>query len=75
MKEGVEDSEVPDVNQCDDILSLSGELLEIINRHHHTSSIPWDDRIGMSLGNVVADVLGDRQKRFSVQGEVIHHIT
>jgi hypothetical protein len=28
----------------------------------------------MSLGNAVAGVLGDRQKRFSVQGEAIQHI-
>jgi class 3 adenylate cyclase len=82
MKEGAEDSEsteapddeLDDVNQCADILSLAGDLLEIINRHRHTSSIPWDARIGMSLGNAVAGVLGDRQKRFSVQGEAIAHI-
>jgi class 3 adenylate cyclase len=79
MKEGAEDSEAPDgemddVNQCADILSLAGELLEIINRHRHTSSIPWDARIGISLGNAVAGVLGDRQKRFSVQGEAMQHI-
>ena len=79
MKEGTEVSEAPDdelddVTQCADILSLAGELLEIINRHRHTSSIPWDARIGMSLGNAVAGVLGDRQKRFSVQGEAIAHI-
>jgi class 3 adenylate cyclase len=79
MKEGVEDSEAPDdelddVNQCADILSLAAELLEIINRHRHTSSIPWDARIGVSLGNAVAGVLGDRQKRFSVQGEAMQHI-
>jgi class 3 adenylate cyclase len=80
MKEGAEDSEAPDdelddVNQCADMLSLAGELLEIINRHRHTSpSIPWDARIGISIGNVVAGVLGDRQKRFSVQGEAMQHI-
>jgi class 3 adenylate cyclase len=79
MKEVAEDSEAPDdelddVNQCADILSLAGELLEIMNRHRHTSSIPWDARIGISLGNAVAGVLGDRQKRFSVQGEAMHHI-
>jgi class 3 adenylate cyclase len=79
MKEGAEDSDAPndeldDVNQCADMLSLAGELLEIINRHRHTSSIPWDARIGMSLGNAVAGVLGDRQKRFSVQGEAMQHI-
>jgi class 3 adenylate cyclase len=79
MKEGAEDSEAPDdelddVNQCGDILSLAGELLEIINRHRHTSSIPWDARIGISLGNAVAGVLGDRQKRFSVQGEAMQQI-
>jgi hypothetical protein len=79
MKEGAEDSETPDdelddVKQCADILSLAGELLEIINRHRHTSSIPWDARIGISLGNAVAGVLGDRQKGFSVQGEAIQHI-
>jgi class 3 adenylate cyclase len=83
MKEGAEDSEstealddeLDDVNQCADMLSLAGELLEIINRHRHTSpSIPWDARIGISIGNVVAGVLGDRQKRFSVQGEAMQHI-
>jgi class 3 adenylate cyclase len=79
VKEGAEDSEAPDdelddVNQCADILSLAGELLEIMNRHRHTSSIPWDARIGISLGNAVAGVLGDRQKRFSVQGEAMQHI-
>jgi class 3 adenylate cyclase len=79
MTEGAEDSEardyeLDDVNHCADILSLAGELLEIINRHRHTSSIPWDARIGISLGNAVAGVLGDRQKRFSVQGEAIAHI-
>ncbi len=31
--------------------------------------------LGISLGNAVAGVLGDRQKRFSVQGEVMQHIT
>ena len=80
MKEGAEDSEAPDdelddVKQCADILSLAGELLEIINRHRHTSpSIPWDARIGISIGNAVAGVLGDRQKRFSVQGEAMQQI-
>jgi class 3 adenylate cyclase len=79
MKEGAEDSEAPDdelddVNHCADILSLAGELLEIMNRHRHTSSIPWDARIGISLGNAVAGVLGDRQKRFSVQGEAMQHV-
>ena len=79
IKEGAEDSEAPDdelddVNQCADILSLAGELLEIIHRHHHTSSIPWDARIGISLGNAVAGVLGDRQKRFSVQGDAMQQI-
>ena len=80
MQEGTEDSEAPndesdDVNQCADMLSLAGELLEIINRHRHTSpNIPWDARIGISIGNVVAGVLGDRQKRFSVQGEAMQHI-
>jgi class 3 adenylate cyclase len=79
MKEGAEDSEAPDdelddVNQCADILSLAGELLEIMNRHRHTSPIPWDARIGISLGNAVAGVLGDRQKRFAVQGEAMHRI-
>jgi class 3 adenylate cyclase len=79
LKEGEDDSEAPDhelddVNQCADILSLAGELLEIINCHRHTSSIPWDARIGISLGNVVAGMLGDRQKRFSVQGEAMEHI-
>jgi class 3 adenylate cyclase len=83
MKEGAEDSEAPDdelddVNHCADILSLAGELLEIMNRHRHTSSIElgpaWDARIGISLGNAVAGVLGDRQKRFSVQGEAMQQI-
>ncbi len=82
MKEGAEDSEsteapddeLDDVNQCADILSLAGDLLEIINRHRHTSSIPWNARIGVSLGNAVAGVLGDRQKRFSVQGEAMQQI-
>jgi len=68
------DDELDDVNQCADILSLAGEVLEIINCHRHTSSIPWDARIGISLGNVVAGMLGDRQKRFSVQGEAMEHI-
>ena len=78
MKEGdseASNDEMDDVNQCADMLSLAGELLEIINRHRHTSpSIPWDARIGISIGNVVAGVLGDRQKRFSVQGEAMQHI-
>ena len=84
MKEGAEDSEAPDdelddVNHCADILSLAGELLEIMNRHRHTSSIElghpaWDARIGISLGNAVAGVLGDRQKRFSVQGDAMQQI-
>jgi class 3 adenylate cyclase len=79
MKEGAEDAEAPDdelhdVNHCADILSLAGELLEIMNRHRHKSSIPWDARIGISLGNVVAGVLGDRQKRFAVQGEAMQQI-
>jgi class 3 adenylate cyclase len=78
-KEVAEDSEAPDdelddVNQCADILSLAGELLEIMNRHRYMSSIPWDARIGVSLGNAVAGVLGDRQKRFSVQGEAMQQI-
>jgi class 3 adenylate cyclase len=79
MTEGAEHSEAPDdelhdVNHCADILSLAGELLEIMNRHRHTSTIPWDARIGISLGNVVAGVLGDRQKRFAVQGEAMQQI-
>jgi len=81
MKESAEDSEAPndepdDVNQCADMVSLAGELLETVNRHRHTSpSIPCDARIGISIGNVVSGVLGDRQKRFSVQGEAMQHIT
>jgi class 3 adenylate cyclase len=79
IREGAEESEAPDdelddVSQCSDILSLAGELLEIMNRHRHASSIPWGARIGVSLGNAVAGVLGDRQKRFSVQGEAMQQI-
>jgi hypothetical protein len=67
MKEGAKDSEAQDdelddvnVNHGADILSLAGELLEIMNRHRHTCSIELGDaRIGISLGNAVPDVLGE----------------
>jgi adenylate cyclase len=74
MTEATRDLELEDVQQCADMLHVAGDMLEIVNRLRSQTAIPWNVRIGIAIGSVVAGMLGKHQMRFSVVGDAMQHI-
>ena len=68
-----------DAAKCADMLRVAEAMLEMVQKHNQTRlssrrSGPLNVRIGVATGSVVAGVLGEPRKRFSVQGEAMEHI-
>ncbi len=68
-----------DAAKCADMLRVAEAMLEMVQKHNQkrvssTRSGPLNVRIGVATGSVVAGVLGELRKRFSVQGEAMEHI-
>ena len=74
MAEATRDLELEDVQQCADMLSVAGDMLEIVNHLRSQTAIHWNVRIGIAIGSVIAGMLGKHQMRFSVLGEAMQHI-
>jgi len=74
MAEATCDSELEDVQQCADMLCVAGDMLKIVNRLRSQTATPWNVRIGIAIGSVIAGMLGKRHMRFAVLGETMEHI-
>ena len=62
------------MQQCADMLCVAGDMLKIVNRMRSQTATPWNVRIGIAIGSVIAGMLGKRHMRFAVLGETMEHI-